>query len=87
MSDLTEDYYDDRVTEFLKERGVANAPFIVAVDENGRAFPFAGPGTNFRRIQDVGQLHEDPKGGSAWWCFESNPGVTAGAGGGIWRWP
>ena len=64
-----------------------DAVLSVAVDENGRAFPFAGPGTNFRMIQDLGQLHEDPRGGYAWWSFESNPGVTAGSGGGVWRWP
>jgi hypothetical protein len=87
MSDLSEDYYNQAVIDFLESRKVANARFIVAVDENGRPHAFAGPGTEFRRIQDLGEQREDPKGGSAWWSFESNPGVTAGVGGGIWRWP
>ena len=80
MSDLATDFYDDGVIAFLDKMGVTNARFIVAVDQNGRPYPFAGPGTKFRRIQDEGRQSEPSNGDCAWWCFENNPGVTAGVG-------
>ena len=87
MSDLSEDYYNQAVIDFLESRKVANARLISSVDETAALMRSRGPARRFRRIQDLGEQREDPKGGSAWWSFESNPGVTAGVGGGIWRWP
>jgi hypothetical protein len=87
MSDLATDYYDEGVIKFLQNRKIVEPIFIVAVDRAGRAHGFAAPGTEFRRIQDVGTQREDSNGDGAWWCVENNPGVTAGIGGGKWRWP
>lgn len=45
-------HYDDRVDGFLKESGVRNPFFIIAIDEDGVPYAFSDPGRTFRKLED-----------------------------------
>ena len=46
------DTYDERVSEFLKDKGVRRPFFVIAIDEDGVPFAFSDPLREFRKLED-----------------------------------
>lgn len=68
------DPYDERVVEFLGERGVQRPFLIIAIDEDGVPHAFSDPSTQLRKLEDNAPIpcpiinYND----AWWWVYEGS---------------